>query len=94
MIGNTFFEDLNIDAQELEFDMEHRAKLLIDEWGPKLTEADLLQMNALVHASTSNAENSIAAYALEYYLTKDYKPEFIHTTKDLTPHKKKWWKFW
>lgn len=93
MIGKTFFEDLNIDAQELEFDMEHRAKLLIDEWGPKLTEADLLQMNALVHASSSNAENSIAAYALEYYLTKDYKPEYIH--KNNFPHKKKpWWKFW
>ena len=93
MIGNTLFEDLNIDAQELEFDMKHRAQVLIDHWGPRLTEADLLQLNALVHANSNNAENSIAAYALEYYLTKDYKPEFIHTNN--IPYKKKpWWKFW
>ena len=93
MIGNTLFEDLNIDAQELEFDMQSRAQQLIDHWGPRLTEADLLQLNALVHANSNNAENSIAAYALEYYLTKDYQPEFIHTNK--IPYKKKpWWKFW
>lgn len=93
MIGKNIFEDMGIDAYEVEVDMKARAESLVNEWGSKLTEGDLLQLNAMVNSNSSNAENSIAAYALEYYLTKNYKPEFIHAVK--TPLREKpWWKFW
>jgi len=95
MIGNDIFEDISIDAYELEIEARDRARVLIDEWGPKLTEGDLLRLNAMVHAEGANIEYSIAAYALEYYLTQDYTPEFIHAdmaTRTLT--KKPWWRFW
>lgn len=92
-MGKDIFEDIGIDAYEVELDMEQRAKSLVDQWGKQLTEGDLLKLNAMVHAEGSNAEYSIAAYALQYYLTKNYRPEFIHAVK--TPLREKpWWKFW
>ena len=93
MIGDNLFEDMNIDAFEIETDMKSRAQTLIDHWGKSLTENDLLKLNAMVHAEGSSAEYSIAAYALEYYLTQDYQPEFIHTN-NVSYKKKPWWKFW
>lgn len=94
MMGKDIFEDMGIDAYEVELDMEQRAKSLVDQWGKSLTEGDLLKLNAMVHAEGSNAEYSIAAYALQYYLTKNYRPEFIHATTSVIPRRKPWWKFW
>ncbi len=93
MMGKDFFEDLSIDAYEIEIDMQNRAQQLIDHWGHELNEADLLRLNAMVHAEGSNAEYSMAAYALEYYLTKNHDPEFIHTVRT-SSKKKPWWRFW
>ena len=92
-IGRDLFEDIDVDAYEVELDMEQRAKALIDEWGSKLTEKDLIRLNAMVHAEGSNAEYSIAAYALEYYMTKNYYPERIDVNK-FSLKQKPWWKFW
>lgn len=78
MIGNDIFEDMSIDSIEIEQELKERARVLVDHWGPKITENDLLRLNAMVHAEGSSVEYSIAAYILEYYLTQDYQPEFIH----------------
>jgi len=92
MLGKDFWEDLDIDAAEFNVQIEVSAKALIDEWGSKLTEADLLKLNAYVHAQDKSIEGSIAASALEYYLTKDYNPQFIHYYE--SKKKAPWWKFW
>lgn len=93
MIGNDIFEDLAIDAYEVEIELESISKTLVDQWGSKLTEGDLLRLNAMRDSNTLSVENVLAKYILQYYLTKDYNPEFIHKTETKV-NKKSWWKFW
>lgn len=94
MIGNDLFEDIDIDATEFEMNMKMTAEALINEWGRKLTEADLLRLSAMVQSDGANAENILAAYALQYYLTQNYHPERIDANKFPSTPKKSWWKFW
>jgi len=93
MLGNNIFEDLAIDAYEVEIELESISKALVDQWGQKLTEGDLLRLNAMSDSNTLSVENVLSKYILQYYLTKDYNPEFIHKTK-IKASKKAWWKFW
>lgn len=93
MIGKDLFEDISIDGIGFEEEMRQAAHQLIDQWGKELTEGDLLRLSNMVQSNGTEAEHIIAAYALEYYLTKNYRPEFIHAVK--TPLREKpWWKFW
>ena len=93
MIGNDFFGDLEIDAIQYEKDIESVARDLIDHWGKDLTEKDLLKLKAYGNCSDTPIQCALAKAALEYYLTQDFKPEFIHAGMDTSP-KTKWWQFW
>ncbi len=93
MIGNDFWGDLEIDAIEYEKDIELVAKELIDHWGKELTEKDLLKLKAYSTCADTPIHCALAKAALEYYVTQDYKPEFIHAGVESKP-KKVWWKFW
>jgi hypothetical protein len=78
MIGKDIFEDLSIDSIEIEQELKERARVLVDHWGPEITENDLLRLNAMINSNESTVEHTMAKYILEYYLTKDFVPEFIH----------------
>lgn len=93
MVGKDFWEELEIDAVHYENELRSIAEDLIDDWGEDISEADLLRLNALSKALDSRVENVIAAYALEYYMTHDHKPQFIHQYRN-SPVKQPWWKFW
>ena len=94
MIGKDIFEDISIDAAEMEFNTRLRAKSLVDQWGEKLTENDLLRLNAMAHAE-GTPENILGTYCLQYYKTQDYKPEFIHADMaGKVSTKRAWYKFW
>lgn len=93
MMGKDIFEDMSIDALQFELEMEEAAKALVNNYGKELTEADLLRLNGMVQSDGSNAENILAAYCLQYYLTQNYTPERIDKNK-FPPQKKSWWKFW
>ena len=87
-MGKSFWEDLEIDAIELSVESERKAKLLIDHWGITLTETDLLKLKAYSACSDTPIESAMAQYALDYYLLKDYHPDFIHQYK--SSPKKTW----
>ena len=93
MIGNTFWEELEIDAVELCVDVKDKAHSLIDHWGSSLTEKDLLNLSAYSKCADTPIQCALAKEALFYYQTKNFNPEHIHADMDTTP-KKKWWKFW
>ena len=92
MIGKDFWEDLDIDAYEVDTQLEGIAKVLVDQWGKSLTEADLLKLNAYSSAAEVTTETIIAKHALTYYNTQGYTPDFIHQHKTST--NAPWWKFW
>ena len=94
MMGKDIFEDMNIDALQFEMEMEDAAKILVNNYGKDLTEADLLQLSGMVQSDGANAENILAGYCLEYYLTQNYYPERIDANKFPSTQKKSWWKFW
>ena len=93
MIGKSFWEDLEIDAIEVDQDVKQIAHVLIDHWGSSLTEKDLLNLSAYSKCADTPIQCALAKEALLYYQTKNFNPEFIHSDMDTTP-KKKWWKFW
>jgi len=93
MIGNTFWEDLEIDAVEVSEDVNHIAHTLIDHWGSSLTENDLLNLSAYSKCADTPIECALAKAALAYYQTKNFNPDYIHSNMDTSP-KKRWWKFW
>lgn len=94
MMGKDIWEDIDIDALVLQQEVNEKAIALIDHYGKEITEIDLLKMNTRSDSSADPVNTALVRACLEYYKTKDYKPEFIHATQDLTPRKKKWWKFW
>ena len=94
MMGKDIFEDMNIDALQFEMEMEDAARQLVNNYGKELTEADLLQLSGMVQSDGANAENIIAGYCLEYYLTQTHYPERIDANKFPSTPKKSWWKFW
>jgi len=93
MMGNNFWEDLEIDSVEQSESVKHMARSLIDHWGDTLTEKDLLNLSAYSKCGDTPIQCALAREALAYYQTKNYNPEFIHADMDTTP-KKTWWKFW
>ena len=93
MLGNDFWGDLEIDALEYEQDIESVAIDLVDHWGKELTEADLLKLKAYSSCGDTPIQCALARAALEYYLTQNYNPEFIHAGMK-TEVKKPWWQFW
>ena len=93
MIGKSFWEDLEIDALEVDQDVKQMAHVLVDHWGSSLTEKDLLNLSAYTRCADTPIQCALAKEALTYYQSKNFNPEFIHADMDTNP-KKKWWKFW
>lgn len=94
VLGNDFWGDLDIDAIEYQEDIKSAATGLIDYWGKSLTEKDLLKLKAYSSCGDTPIQCALARAALEYYLTQDYNPEFIHADMKSVKNKKSWWKFW
>lgn len=94
MIGNTFWDDLGIDAYEIQIAIEAQAKTLVDHWGKELTETDLLKLKAYSDSLDNPIETAFAQKALAYYQTQDYQPEFIHSGMSNNSITKRWWQFW
>lgn len=94
MIGQSFWEDLSIDSFEKSVEIETMAHALVDYWGKDLTESDLLKLKAYTDSHSNPVEVAFASSALEYYMTKDYKPDFIHAEMQGNSTIKHWWQFW
>jgi len=94
MIGNTFWDDLGIDAYEVQLAIEAQAKTLVDHWGKELTETDLLKLKAYSDAIDNPVETAFAKSALEYYQTQNYEPRFIHADMAHQSTTRRWWQFW
>lgn len=94
MIGNSFWDDMGIDAYEKQLEIESIAHQLIDHWGKDLKEVDLLKLKSYGLNLDNPIEAAFAKAALEYYLTQNYQPEFIHADMKSTLSTKRWWQFW
>jgi len=94
MIGNTFWDDMGIDAYEIQLAIEAQAKTLVDHWGKDLKEVDLLKLKSYGLNLDNPIEAAFAKAALDYYLTQDYQPEFIHSGMSNNSTSKRWWQFW
>ena len=94
MIGNTFWDDMGIDAFEIQLAIEAHAKTLVDHWGKELTETDLLKLKAYSDSQNNPVEAAFAKSALAYYQTQGYQPEFIHADMANQSTTRRWWQFW
>ena len=94
MMGQTFWDDMSIDAYEKQLDIDRQARDLVDHWGKELTENDLLKLKAYSDGGNNPIETAFAQSALRYYQTQDYKPEFIHADMYGKTETKKWWQIW
>lgn len=94
MIGQSFWEDMSIDAYEKQLEIETMAKDLINHWGNDLKEIDLLKLKSYGLNADSPVEAAFAKAALDYYLTQDYNPEFIHADMVSKTTSKRWWQIW
>jgi len=94
MIGSTFWDDMGIDAYEIQLAIEAQAKTLVDHWGKELTETDLLKLKAYSDSQNNPIEAAFAQIALKYYQTQNYQPEFIHSGMSNNSTPKRWWQFW
>ncbi len=79
MIGKDFWEDMQIDAVVIDEQVKLIAKELVDQHGKDLTEGDLLKMNAFSDSMAEPIQTAIVREAVEYYKTRDYNPEWIHS---------------
>jgi hypothetical protein len=94
MIGDTFWDDMGIDAYEKQVEIEQMAHVLVDHWGKSLTEKDLLKLNAYSNCNDNPIEAAFARAALEYYKQQDFDPEFIHADMCSQTNSKRWWQIW
>lgn len=78
MIGKDFWENMEIDAVAEQQNIDFLAEQLIDKFGPDITEADLLKMNAFSDSMHDPIQTALVRASLEYYKTQDYSPEWIH----------------
>ena len=85
MIGNTFWDDLGIDAYETELDIEFRAQQLLEYWQSKLTDSDRAKLQQYCQSSTNPVE-ALYSKAILQALGEDIW--YIETTK------KRWWQIW
>ena len=93
MIGKDFWENMEIDAIEQQQNVELIAKSLIDKFGPDITEADLLKMNAFSDSMHDPIQTAIVRASLTYFSQQDYSPEWIHSDMEgRTIEKKNIWK--
>jgi hypothetical protein len=46
MMGNSFWDDMSIDAYEKQLEIDRMARDLVDHWGKELSENDLLKLKA------------------------------------------------
>ena len=79
MIGKNFWEDMQIDAVIIDEQIKDIAKELVDHHGKKLTENDLLKMNAFSDSMAEPIQTAIVREAAKYYKTCDFNPEWIHS---------------
>ena len=94
MIGNTFWDDLGIDAYEVQLAIEAQAKTLVDHWGKDFTETDLLKLKAYSDSQDNLVEAAFAKSVLVYYQTQNYEPQFIHADMANRSTARRWWQFW
>lgn len=92
MIGKDLWEDMNIDALHLESEINHLAVNLVDHYGAKLTEVDVLSLKTLECTEEDPIKRALARACLSYYSTMGYTP-LKHQLNE-TPNKKSWWKLW
>lgn len=94
MMGQSFWEDMSIDAYEKQLEIDRMARELVDHWGKDLKEVDLLKLKAYSSQSDNFIEAAFAEAALAYYQTQNYNPEFIHADMAGKTSTKRWWQFW
>jgi len=95
MIGNSFWDDLSIDAFEKQTEIKMQAEALVNHWGKDITENDLLKLKAYSDGIHDPVEAAFAQAALNCYLEKKHDPEWIHASmfeKQTTT--KRWWQVW
>lgn len=85
MIGNTFWDDLGIDAYETELEIEYRAQQLLEYWKDHLTESDRANLQQYCQSSDNPVE-ALYSKAILKALGEDIW--YIETTK------KRWWQIW
>jgi hypothetical protein len=85
MIGNTFWDDLGIDAYETKLDIEYRAQQLLEYWEKHLTESDRAKLQQYCQSSDNPVE---ALYAKAILETLGEDIWYIEKTK------KRWWQLW
>ena len=94
MIGNTFWDDMSIDAYEKQLEIDRMARDLVDHWGKDLSEKDLLKLKAYSDGINNPIEQAFAKAALSYYQAQNFNPEFIHADMLKQSTTKRWWQFW
>lgn len=93
MIGKNFWEDMEIDAVLIDEQIDSIAKELIDHHGKRITEADLLKMNAFADSMSAPVQTAIVRAAAKYYTQQNYNPDWIHSDMNgRTIEKKNIWK--
>jgi hypothetical protein len=91
MIGNSFWDDLGIDAYDFQLKIEHSAQALIDYWGKDLTQADIYKLHAYSELCDNPIEKQFAQAALTYYKTQGYEFVWLDTNPITC---KRWWQLW
>jgi hypothetical protein len=94
MMGNSFWDDMSIDAYEKQLEIDRMARDLVDHWGKELSENDLLKLKAYKDGGNDPIESAFAKSALDYYLTQNYNPAFIHADMYGKSSSKRWWQIW
>ena len=70
---------MQIDAVIIDEQIKDIAKELVDHHGKKLTENDLLKMNAFSDSMAEPVQTAIVREAAKYYKKCDYSPDWIHS---------------
>ena len=88
MLGKDFWEDLEIDLITIRNDIDVRAQQILQEYGTKLTEKDILKLIG----STDSAENALEKAFSEVILSEYAKAGYTPITDDyVTTVKKSIW---
>jgi hypothetical protein len=88
MLGKDFWEDLDIDLIMIRSDIEIRAQQILQEYGTKLTEKDILKLIGGTDSTENGLEKAYSEAILSEYTKAGYTP--IPNTYTTTVKKSIW----
>ncbi len=74
MLGKDFWEDVDIDLIVIKNDIELRAQQILQEYGAKLTEKDILKLIGGTDSTESGLEKAYSEVLLSEYTKSGYTP--------------------